>query len=178
MSFIGSILGAGARLLGFGGARAATGAAAGAAAGAGTGFFGGLARLFGGAARTVLPIAAGTALGGLLAGGVGGRAAALAAPGGLVGGNGRETTITTVQTIDNATGEVIRQRQLRGSPFLMNSDIAVAKRVFRTANKLHGRLPKRTVRQSQAAMFKDAVMQKAMDTVICPPPCPPIVKAC
>ena len=54
---------------------------------------------------------------------------------------------TIVQTVSRATGQVVRQEEFRGSPFLMNHDIVVAKKVFRMAQKLHGRLPRRQVKR-------------------------------
>jgi len=170
MGLIATILGAGARLLGFGGAAAGAGAARGAAAAAPTL----LSRVFGGVsrfARAVLPIGAGVAAGELIAGGLrggGGGAGAAALAAGDLGGNGMFTTITIVQTLSNATGEVVRQRTLRGSPFLMNRDIGIAKRVFRTATKLHGRLPRRAVQQSRTKMFTDRLLDKALDDALCP----------
>lgn len=67
-----------------------------------------------------------------------------ALPGGGAGGTVRQTI---VQTVDRATGNVVRQDVFRGAPFLMNHDITVAKKVFRVAQKLHGRLPRRSVRK-------------------------------
>jgi len=54
---------------------------------------------------------------------------------------------TVVQTIDRTTGNVVKQELFRGSPFLMNHDIVVAKKVFRMASKLHGRLPRKSVKR-------------------------------
>lgn len=81
------------------------------------------------------------------------------------GGNGQVSVMTIVQTIDNATGAVVREKTLRGSPFLMNSDIAVAKRVFRTASKLGARLPKRIVKQSEASKLKDEIQDAAFSAI-------------
>jgi len=81
------------------------------------------------------------------------------------GGNGQVSVMTIVQTIDNATGAVVREKTLRGSPFLMNNDIAVAKRVFRTVGKLSGRLPKKIVKQSQASKLKDEIQDAAFDVI-------------
>jgi len=72
---------------------------------------------------------------------------------------------TIIQTISPA-GKVIRQSIEKGRPFLMNRDIVIAKRVFRTVAKVSGRLPKRTVKQSAASMLKDAAIDKAMRDVL------------
>jgi len=54
---------------------------------------------------------------------------------------------TVVQTIQRGTNVVIKQEIFRGAPFLMQHDIVVAKRVFRMATKLHGRLPRRSAKR-------------------------------
>jgi len=139
---------------------------AGGAIKAGAGFLG---RIFGsGTARTVGTIGAGVAAGELLSAGAGALFGGGDDVAGGVGGNGRTTVITTVQTIDNATGQVIRQKRLRGAPFVMRSDIIVAKRVFRLASKLHGRLPRKLVEKGVMATFKDKVIEKALDKITCP----------
>lgn len=90
----------------------------------------------------------------------------LAAGGGAItGGNGRTMRVTRVATIDLATGEVIRTEDFKGAPFLMRNDVLIAKRVFRMASKLHGRMPARTRKQSLASTLKDKIMTKAIDAV-------------
>jgi len=117
-----------------------------------------------------IPNIGGTALGGVIPARAGAAAlAAQAAPAGAAlsigGGNGQVSVMTIVQTIDNATGAVIRTKTLRGSPFLMNNDIAVAKRVFRTVGKLSGRLPKKIVKQSEASKLKDEIQDAAFHAI-------------
>lgn len=120
-----------------------------------------LARL-GGAAALGGAFAGGDLAVGALAGGgdIGGD--------GGVGGNGRTFRRTIIQTIDSDSGEVLKQRVRRGSPFLMRTDVIVAKRVFRMATKLHGKLPRRTVRQSRVKALTDRVVESALDRAACP----------
>ena len=84
------------------------------------------------------------------------------------GGNGRYTTYTTVTTIDNATGETVRQKMYRGSPYLMNRDLVAAKKVMRTAGKLGRRFGSRVRTPSKAKQLTDAVVDRAMQNVIAP----------
>jgi len=88
--------------------------------------------------------------------------------GGGVGGNGRTFRRTIVQTVNREDGAVIRQEVRRGAPFLMRRDVIVAKRVFRMASKLHGKLPRRTVRQSRVKALTDRVVESALDRAACP----------
>lgn len=80
-------------------------------------------------------------------------------------GGGKNRVITTVSTI-NPAGQIIKQKQLAGRPFLMNKDIVTAKRVFRTIQKASGRLPRRTVKEGKTKQLTDAVMDKALSNVI------------
>jgi len=166
MSFFGTLFGLGKRILGgiVGGVKgllgigakvpAAAAAVATRAAGTLPGriALGGAAALAGGAAfgvgqRLVAPGAAGQQL--------------AAGAAGLPGGNGAFVTVTTIQTFNRATGEVVSQESLPGRPHLMNRDIAIAKRVFRTASKLGARLPKKMQRPSRASMLKDQIIDNA-----------------
>jgi len=47
----------------------------------------------------------------------------------------------------------------------MAKDIVTAKRVFRTVAKVAGRLPRRTVKQSKAAMLTEAAVDRALRDV-------------
>lgn len=117
------------------------------------------------AARGIATIGAGTAVG------IG--AASLftddevARPGGAGASN---RTRTIVQTIDPA-GTVVKQQVLRGSPHLMRRDLLTAKRVFRLASKLHEKLPRRTVKESEITQLKNRIVKKALDKAA--DPCPP-----
>jgi len=55
------------------------------------------------------------------------------------GGNGTTHTRTIIQSIMNATGEVVREEIRMGSPFLMNRDFQIANRVFASAKESSGR---------------------------------------
>ncbi len=116
------------------------------------------------AVRGIATIAGGTAIGTGLAGLFGGDGAAAEDEGAM----GRRTR-TIVQTV-NAEGQVVKQRVLRGSPFLMRRDFIIAKRVLRTASKL-GRFSKRTITPSKMKMFTDAVIDNALRTQL-QLPCP------
>lgn len=94
-------------------------------------------------------------------------------PGELQGfsrGNGRTANRTLVQTLDLASGRIIRTRVLPGTPFLMNADVQAAKRVFKLSSKLHGKMPRRTVKESEVTKLKNAAVQQAIANVSCPPP--------
>jgi len=78
---------------------------------------------------------------------------------------GKNRVVTTVTTF-NAAGQACSQKVLAGSPFLMNKDLVVAKRVFRTIQKASGRLPRKTVKESKTKQLTDAVMDRALGNVI------------
>lgn len=101
-----------------------------------------------------------TLTGGLL-GGVGAANGAVDATG-FGGGNGRTATRTVVETMDLASGTIIRRRMLPGSPFLMNSDVKAAKRVFKKSADLAKRIPRKTIRQSPTQELKDAAIEAAI----------------
>lgn len=67
---------------------------------------------------------------------------------------------TIVQTVD-AEGNVVRQKVLRGSPFLMRRDFIIAKRVNRLSGKLT-RFSNRIRSPSKMKMFTDAVLDNAL----------------
>ena len=136
MGFLASLVRGGASLLGRAG-----------------GFIG---RLFtGGTARAAATVAAGSAAGVGLAGLFGGDGAA----GDEAGARGRRTR-TIVQTLDE-DGQIVRQKVLKGSPFLMRRDLIIAKRVLRTASKL-GRFGPKTRTPSKMKQFTDAVIDQAL----------------
>ncbi len=163
--FVQGLLALGQRLLGSFGSRAATsasGAAIPAVAGSGLGGF--ISRLFGfgaSAARAVAPVAGGVVLGNLLSsGGSGG--GALDLDGDLGGGNGKNSVVTLVVTVDNETGEPVRVKKLRGSPYLMRRDFQTARRVQKLITKGYGKLPRRTVAKSDIATLKDDLVAGAL----------------
>jgi len=82
------------------------------------------------------------------------------------GGNGVTHRRTIVQTIDNASGDVIKEDIRRGAPFLMKHEIQVAKRVFKTVNKLANRLPKKMQKQSTTSALKDQLVDASLTTAI------------
>lgn len=94
---------------------------------------------------------------------------------GFSGGNGSRSTRTIVETMDLASGQIISRRILPGSPHMMNSDIKAAKKVFRQSAALQKRMPRKTVRESDATKLKNALVSKAMNSATggecCPPKC-------
>ncbi len=104
-------------------------------------------------------------LSGLTGGLLGGAAATAAASvdtTGFGGGNGSVATRTVVETMDLKTGAIVRRRVLPGSPFLMNSEIKAAKKVFRQSAALAKRIPRKTVKESATTQLKEAAIQAAI----------------
>jgi len=108
--------------------------------------------------------------------GVGGLAGG-AQPGGPVnatgfgGGNGKTATRTIVQTMDLATGEIIRVQMLAGSPKLMNKDVAAARKVARVRASLNKTTPTKTTKVSPMKTLQNSIVQAAIANVSCPPKC-------
>lgn len=84
---------------------------------------------------------------------------------GFSGGNGRFATRTTVETMDTTTGQIVKIKRMPGSPKLMNSEVAATKRVLRTVAKLHAKIPRRTVKQSEQKQLADAALNAAKRNV-------------
>lgn len=78
------------------------------------------------------------------------------------GGNGVQTTITMVQTIDNATGQIVRAKIFAGSPFLMNKEVAHLKSTSRKLRRGAARVPTRRVRATTTSLIKDAIEDKML----------------
>jgi len=99
---------------------------------------------------------------------------AAAAPVSVAGGrgNGFFATSTIVQTTDLRTGQVVRQRILNGSPFLMNNEVNKLRTVARKLGKANARLPRKTRRASAQRELVDAVTQNALRRVITDGNCP------
>jgi len=76
--------------------------------------------------------------------------------GAMVGGNGMTTVQTIVNTIDNATGQIIRQRVLRGRPFLMQRDFVAWRRVERMARTAARRVGLKARKPSQKTVLRNA----------------------
>ncbi len=166
MGFFSRLVQGAGRLLGglFGGGAAPAAAVAARPAPAAAGL---IAR---GTTRGLFPALGGVAAGGaLLAGGqalLGGDGAAIR------GGNGMRTTFTVVTTVDNDTGQVIAQRQLRGSPFLMNADLVTFKRVGRSLRKGARRAGVRAPRQSTTAFLTEQIQEQALKKALFGQLCP------
>ena len=124
-------------------------------------------------ARAAVAGAAGGALvgaGGAVLAGAGAGPVVLPAGGGVIGarGNGRFVRSTIVQTTDLTTGAVVRQQTFDGAPYLLNSEVRGLKRVFRKAQALSAKIPrKKAGTPSLATIFKDRVMQEAIANVGC-----------
>lgn len=89
-------------------------------------------------------------------------------PGG--GGNGRSFRVTTVSTFDLATGALLRFEKFPGAPFLMNNDVRKLRATARKLTKAHGRIPRRSVKESLTKQLTDAALQGALRRQL---PCPP-----
>lgn len=92
----------------------------------------------------------------------------IVAPGGL-----KNVVMTTVRTIA-PNGTVVRTETMKGRPFLMKKDIIAAKRVFKLSSKLHAKLPKRTLKQSEMAKLNEAILDETKRRLTgpsCPPKC-------
>jgi len=87
------------------------------------------------------------------------------------GGNGQFAKRTIVQTINLATGQVVKQDVLIGAPFLMNKAVAELRRTTRKLMKANAKIPRRTAKQSLGSELKDAALKKAIDMTNCPPKC-------
>jgi len=70
--------------------------------------------------------------------------------------------ITIVQTIDPATGKVVKEERFKGAPAVMQSDVAAANRLNRQLRKLNARQPKKMVKQSIASRLKEEVVESAL----------------
>jgi len=81
---------------------------------------------------------------------------------GFGGGNGRTATRTIVQTMDLVTGNIIRVKTMPGSPRLMNSDVAAARKVIKSVGKLHNQMPRRKTKESDTTKLKNSLMQAAL----------------
>lgn len=81
---------------------------------------------------------------------------------GFGGGNGSVATRTVVETMDLKTGKIVRRKVMPGSPFLMNSEIKAAKKVFRQSAALSKRIPRKTVRESATTQLKNAAIEAAI----------------
>ena len=125
------------------------------AGGDGDGGFLGLGGLLGGGAQEV-PMGR-PALPGALAG----------ERGQFGGGNGRFANITVVRTLDRVTGEIFTRSVKQGMPHIMNSDVAVCRRVIRQSTKLAKRIPRKTVKESKTKQLTDAAVDAAMRNVQC-----------
>jgi len=85
----------------------------------------------------------------------------------------KNVTRTTVIT-RNPAGQVVKSETLKGRPFLMKSDLVIAKRVFKAVRKVHGKLPSRTRSKSDMVELQEAIVQEAKRKLLSPPPsCPP-----
>lgn len=110
--------------------------------------------------------------------GPGGAAAPGGVPPGVMGlrGNGQFARTTLVSTINLQTGQVVRQQEFSGAPFLMNNDIRKLRGIARKVAKANSRLPRKTTKPSPISQLRDATVQQALQIVqsggaraLCPP---------
>jgi len=91
--------------------------------------------------------------------------AAQLAQAGIMGGNGQFSKRTIVQTINLATGLVVKTVVFDGAPFLMNKEVASLARVTRKLGKASRKIPRRVVKQSLASRLSEAALTDAIDGV-------------
>ncbi len=94
--------------------------------------------------------------------------ARIAAPGGM------KNVVTTTIMTTAPDGTVLKTVTKKGRPFLMKSDIVAAKRVFKLSSKLHSKLPKRTLKQSEMSKLNEAALEETRRRLTgpsCPPKC-------
>jgi len=82
-------------------------------------------------------------------------------------GNGRTVRTTVVTTTDLFTGEILRQVELDGAPFLMNKDVQKLRQTAKKLTRAHGKLPRRTVKESMTKQLTDAAIKAALDLTRC-----------
>jgi len=121
-------------------------------------------------------IAGGTVLGNVITGDGGGAVAggggtALAVGGGIGRGNGQFAKQTIVQTVDLATGTVVRQETFAGAPFAMQKDINRIRTLDRKLTKAANRIRSKSRGPSKTKQLTDAVTDAALRNVVagCPP---------
>jgi len=88
------------------------------------------------------------------------------------GGNGMVHTVTIVVTLDNATGLLVREQVLSGSPFLMRKDVSALKKTVKAIGRASSRIPRRTVKEGLSAELTRTVKQEAIRRIT-GPQCPP-----
>jgi len=104
-------------------------------------------------------------------------AAALAAQGvmgGVLGrGNGQFVKQTIVQTIELATGTVVRQETFAGAPFAMQKEINRIRTLDKKLTKAAARIRSKGKGPSKTKQLTDAVVDSALRNVVagCPPKC-------
>jgi len=81
------------------------------------------------------------------------------------GGNGQFSKQTIVQTVNLATGLVVKAVLLDGAPFLMNKEVASLARVTRKLGKASRKIPRRTVKQSLGAQLTEKVLSQTINNV-------------
>ncbi len=79
---------------------------------------------------------------------------------------------TTVNTIDRATGKIIKTETFRGGVAVRAADVAAAKRVFRQVSKLGKRLPRKTVQPTAVKLLTERVVKNALERAGDQPDCP------
>jgi len=91
---------------------------------------------------------------------------------GWSGGNGVTQHRTIIQQRMVSTG-AISFVVIPGKPKLMGRDLQTAKRVFNTIRKANSKLPRRTVKETDAAKVKKAINTRIIEQITCDPkpPC-------
>jgi len=85
----------------------------------------------------------------------------IAATGGKAAITGGLRKITIVQTV-NSAGQVVKQKTHKGGVAVFQADVTAANRVARQVRRLEKRMPRKIVKQSEAARLKDEVTNAAL----------------
>jgi len=94
------------------------------------------------------------------------------------GGNGTSSKVTVVMTIDNASGAILRQKILKGAPFLMRKDLSTSKKVDSVLRRASNKFRAQSRGPSKTKMLTDAVMDNALKSAIVGPAVTPLAVKC
>jgi len=81
------------------------------------------------------------------------------------GGNRNVTVVFSF----NRKGEILVKRVEVGTPKVMSSEARRAKKFFKEVSKLGSRLPRKVVRESKNKQLTEAIQDRIMAQVMCPP---------
>jgi len=83
---------------------------------------------------------------------------------GFSGGNGSRSTRTLVQTLDIASGRITTVIKA-GSPFMMNKDVGIMRRVIKQTGALAQKIPRKMSKPSEMTQLKNQLVRNAFQGV-------------